>query len=141
MIRRVFINSVKLEFMHGPFSHANEAILEDKGEASLRPILYFVKRKLFILLTSPSSAVCRSLNSLPFLIPLLQFCVKIETIHMGFLKDFNPWFRIPVNFTFNDIVHWILKHWLSTDPIKKIVENYLWVNGTKNNTGWQVVHG
>ena len=141
MIRHVSINSVKLEFMLVHFPMPVKPILEDKSEASVRPILFFVKRKLFILLTSPSSAVCRSLNSLPFLIPLLQFCVKIETLHVGFLKDFNPWVRIPVNFTFNDIVHWILKHWLSIDPIEKIVENYFWVCGTKNNTGWQVVHG
>ena len=105
MIRRVSINSVKLEFMHGPFSHANEAILEDKSEGSLGPILYFVKRELFILLTSPSSAVCRSLNSLPFLIHLLQFCVKIETLHVGFLKDFDPCVRIPIIITFSDIIH------------------------------------
>lgn len=141
MISSVSIHSVEPEFMHGPSSHAVEAILGDESETSLWTILCFVKKKLFILLTSPSSTLCRSLNSLPFLILLLQFCVEIETLHVGFLKDFYPCVRIPINITFSDIIHWILKHWLSIDPVEKIVENNFWVCGTKNNTGWQVIHG
>ena len=60
MISRVCKLSVKLVFIHGPPSHAIEAIFSDKIETSLRPMVYYfaIFIKLIVLLTSPGCKMC-----------------------------------------------------------------------------------
>ena len=57
-------------------------------------LIWLVIIKLFVLLNSPSYRMGRSLNVLIF---LLQFGVKIDKVHMGFLKNLHPRARIPKN--------------------------------------------
>ena len=137
MISRICKLSVESVFIHGPPSHAIEAILSDKTETSLRPTVYCfaIIIKLFVLLTSPSCRMDRSLNVLIF---LLQFGVKIETVHMGFLKNLHPRARIPKNITVDDNIHRVLEDWVPLDLVEKIVENNFLVIGSKLETKWQL---
>ena len=137
MISRVCKLPVKSVFIHGPPSRAIEAILSDKTETSLRPIVYCfaIIVKLLVFLTSPGCRMCRSLNVLIF---LLQFGVKIETVHMGFLKNLHPRAWIPKNITVDDNIHRVLEDWVPLDLVEKIVENNFLVIGSKLDTRWQL---
>ena len=77
----------------------------------------------------------RSLNMLIF---LLQFGVKIEMVHMGFLKNLHPRARIPKNVTVDDNIRRVLEDWVPLDLVEKIVENNFLVIGSKLETKWQL---